>query len=366
MSKTRLGIFFGGSSTEHEISVLSTESVLKNLDADKYEILPIGVTKTGDFVLGEEKIFQQMPAAGEKLRAARQRSNGRELELCQNIPDLLGCDLKKYIDVAFPLIHGYLGEDGALQGMFRAFQVPFVGTDVLASAVCMDKILTKRVLRDVGLPVVRSIVLHSENEKNYAECAAELGNILFIKTSDIGSSVGVSKVRNEEEFDIAVRDSFQYGDTVLVEQFFEGHEVECAVLGNREDVKASCCGEIVLHADFYSYDAKYIDADAAEVVVPAQLPQSITDEVRAAAVKAFNALKCEGMSRVDFFVKDSGEFVINEFNTIPGFTTISMYPKAWEKSGLSYSDLLDTLIRLGIERYNRDSKLQRSYKSPVK
>lgn len=365
MSKVRLGVFFGGSSTEHEISVLSTESVLKNLDASKYEVLLVGVTKSGEFILGEERILEKMPSVAQKLRLAKCRSDGSDLQHCADVPGLLSCDLRKYIDVAFPLIHGYLGEDGALQGMLRAFQIPFVGSDVLSSALCMDKITTKRVLERMGLPVVPYVVLRSSDKKTYAECAAKLGSVLFVKTSDIGSSVGVAKVRNEDEYNAALKDSFQYGDSVLVEQFFEGHEIECAVLGNCDDIKASCCGEIVLHTDFYSYDAKYVDPNAADVVVPAQLPQHITDKVRNAAVEAFKALKCEGMSRVDFFVKDSGEFAINEFNTIPGFTTISMYPKAWEKSGLSYSDLLDTLIRLGIERYNRESRLERSYKGSV-
>lgn len=365
MTKTRLGVFFGGSSTEHEISVLSTESVLKNLDASKYEILLVGVTKQGEFVVGEEAILASMPTTGEKLRAARKRSGG-ELRLCEKFPTIIDSNLKRYIDVAFPLIHGYLGEDGALQGLFHAFQIPFVGPDVFSSAVCMDKIATKRVLRDAGLPVVPCCILYSPNEMTYAECAEKLGDILFVKTSDIGSSVGVSKVRNEEEYDIAVKDSFRYGSTVLVEQFFKGHEIECAVLGNREDVKVSCCGEIILHSDFYSYDVKYVSNDAAEVIVPSKLPGEITEKVRAAAVKAFRVLGCEGMSRVDFFVRDNGEFVINEFNTIPGFTTISMYPKAWQESGLTYCDLLDTLIKLGIARYNRDIKLERSYKSPIK
>lgn len=366
MSKRKLGIFFGGCSTEHEISVLSAESILKNLDASAYEILPIGITKQGGFVVGEEAVLQAMPNAGRKLQAARKRSDGSELQLCSDVPTVLDCNLRKYIDVAFPIIHGYVGEDGALQGLFRAFGIPFVGADVLGSSVCMDKVITKKILRDSGLPVVRCEILHSESRKTYAECAAELGDVLFVKTTDIGSSVGVSKIRNEKEFNAALEDSFQYGDTVLVEQYFKGHEIECAVLGNRDDVKASCCGEIVLHTDFYSYDAKYVDPNAAEVVVPTDLPTHVTDEVRKVAVRAFKALQCEGMARVDFFVRDSGEFAINEFNTIPGFTQISMYPKAWEKSGLPYPKLLDTLIRLGIERYIRDSKLERSYKDSVK
>lgn len=366
MSKKKLGVFFGGRSTEHEISVLSTESVLKNLDASKYEILPIGVTKDGTFAMGEKAIFDAMPSAGKKLQAARKRPDGQELQLCDNIPTILDCNLRKYIDIAFPLIHGYMGEDGALQGLLRAFNIPFVGVDVLGSSVCMDKIITKKILRDSGLPVVRCEIFYPETRKTYAECAAELGDVLFIKTADVGSSVGVSKIHNEAEFNAALNESFQYGEAVLVEQYFKGHEIECAVLGNRNDVRVSCCGEIVLHTDFYSYDAKYVDPDAADVVVPTSLPAHITDEVRKVAVRGFKALQCEGMARVDFFVRDSGEFVINEFNTIPGFTQISMYPKVWEKSGLPYQELLDTLIRLGVERYIRDSKIERSYKNSVK
>lgn len=366
MSKRKLGLFFGGRSTEHEISILSAESVLKNLDASAYEILPIGITKQGDFVVGEDAILQVMPNAGRKLQAARKRPDGNELKLCSNVPNVLDCNLRKYIDVAFPIIHGYVGEDGALQGLLRAFNIPFVGVDVLGSSVCMDKIITKKILRDSGLPVVRCEILYPDTRKTYAECAAELGNVLFIKVADIGSSVGVYKIHNEAEFNAALNDSFQYGEAVLVEQYFKGHEVECAVLGNRNDVKVSCCGEIVLHTDFYSYDAKYVDPNAADVVVPTPLPDHITDEVQKVAVRGFNALQCEGMARVDFFVRDSGEFVINEFNTVPGFTQISMYPKVWEKSGLSYPELLDTLIRLGIERYIRDSKIERSYKNSVR
>ena len=365
MSKIRLGVFFGGSSTEHEVSVLSTESVLKNLDASKYEVLPIAVTKQGEFIVGEDNIINVMPDAGNKIKNARSR-NGSDLMLCENIPAIIGSDLKKYIDVAFPLIHGYLGEDGALQGMLRAFQVPFVGCDILGSALNIDKSVEHMSLKSAGLPVVRSFTLHSKYDMSYADCASELGSILFVKSADVGSSVGVSKVRNEEEYIAALDDSFQYSDTVVVEAFFQGHEVECAVLGNRENVQASLCGEIVLHSDFYSYDAKYVDADAAEVVVPTALPDSITEKLREAAILAFKATKCEGMARVDFLVKDNGDFVINELNTIPGFTTISMYPKAWEATGVSYSALLDKVIELGVARYNRDPKIERSYKDAVK
>lgn len=366
MSKIKVGIFFGGCSTEHEISILSTESAIKNLDASKYEVLPIGITKQGDFVLGEEAILKIMPDAGQKLQAAKKRADGNDLQLCQNIPATLDCNLRKYIDVAFPLIHGYVGEDGAIQGLLKAFRVPFVGVDVLGSSVCMDKIITRKILRDAGLPVVRYEVLYPEAKKTYKECAEKLGDVLFVKTADIGSSVGVSKVHNEKEFEEALADSFQYGNTVIVEQYFKGREIECAVLGNRGDIRASCCGEIVLHTDFYSYDAKYVDPDAADVVVPTNLDKSIADEVRKVAVRGFEALQCEGMARVDFFVRDSGEFIINEFNTVPGFTQISVYPKAWEKSGLPYPKLLDTLISLGIERYVRDNKLERSYKNSIK
>ena len=266
-------------------------------------------------------------------------------------------DAGRGIDVVFPVLHGPFGEDGTVQGLLRLADVPFVGAGVLGSAVGMDKDVMKRLLRDAGIPVGKFITLRAGDKLSFKDAKKKLGSPLFVKPANLGSSVGVSKVRTETEFKKAVKEAFQFDTKVIVEEFIEGREIECSVLGN-DDPIASVPGEIILHDDFYSYDAKYIDENGASLEIPAKLDAKTRKLVQETAVRTFKALECEGMGRVDSFVTKDGRVVVNEINTIPGFTSISMYPKLWEASGISYSKLVDKLIQLAIERFEKQRKLK--------
>jgi len=336
MTRIRVGVFFGGRSTEHDVSVCSARYVIDNLDKNKYEIIPIGVDKKGNFHLME--------------------FCGQSLEDILRSPVARFVDFFDKIDVAFPVLHGSFGEDGAIQGFFRTLDIPFVGPDVMGSSICMDKDVTKRLLKESGIPCARSRTIHRTEKVRYEDLKDLLGEILFVKPANLGSSVGVSKVSSKTEFDEAVKKAFLYDNKVLVEEFIKGQEVECSVLGN-EYPMASIPGEIALKEGFYSYEAKYIDKTAAELRIPAHIPEKISDRIRSTATKAFKVLGCEGMARIDFFVKENGDVLLNEVNTIPGFTDISMYPKLWEATGKPYSVLLDDLIFLAIERHKRDGNL---------
>ena len=267
------------------------------------------------------------------------------------------------IDVVFPIVHGTLGEDGSLQGMLRMANLPFVGSDVLGSAACMDKDVTKRLLRDAGLHIAPFVTLTRANrdKHSFASISAQLGLPLFVKPANQGSSVGVSKVSSEAQYAEAVRLAFEFDHKVVVEQGIKGREIECAVLGN-DFPQASTCGEVVLNSDFYSYDTKYIDDKGAQVVVPADIDPAINDKIRAIAIEAYQALGCCGMARVDVFLTPENDVVINEINTLPGFTNISMYPKLWQASGLGYTDLITRLIELALERHAADNALKSSMK----
>jgi D-alanine-D-alanine ligase len=242
--------------------------------------------------------------------------------------------------------------------MFLLFNLPFVGPGVLGSSVCMDKDVTKRLIRAAGIPCARSLTFHRHEleDTGYDAVAAELGNVFFVKPPNMGSSVGISKVKSEYDFVQAVACAFRYDNKILLEEFISGREIECAVLGN-ERPDASVLGEVIVNMEFYSYEAKYIDENGASLKIPADVPMAVSDRIRELAVKTFNVLCCECMARVDFFLSDGGDIFVNEVNTIPGFTDISMYPKLWEASGVSYVDLLDRLIELAVSRFERDDKL---------
>lgn len=361
MKKIKLGLFFGGKSTEHEVSIRSAECIVKNLNAERYELLPVGVDKVGKFHVGIEKVRVAMPEACKIIENACERANSGRLEFCKDIPDHLSDDFSEFVDVVFPIIHGYFGEDGGIQGLMRAFGIPFVGPDILGSAVGMDKDLQKRVFRERGIAVAKSITIFSENEANYKEVAKDLGEILFVKPANIGSSVGISKIGNEQEFDAAVRLAFLYDYKVVIEEFIDGREVECAVLGNAEP-QVSLCGEIILKgSDFYDYDTKYIKSDGCKIYVPAEISEDLANKIRGIAAYAFKAACCEGMARVDFLIRKNGEPILNEINTVPGFTSISVYPSAWVAGGMSIESLVDNLVNLAFERKSRENKLKYSY-----
>jgi D-alanine-D-alanine ligase len=259
------------------------------------------------------------------------------------------------LDVVFPVLHGPYGEDGTIQGMCKMLTIPFVGPDVLGSAVGMDKDVTKRLLRDGGIPTARFGVVRRNDDVSFGTIAHDLGVPFFLKPANLGSSIGVAKVTSEEGFKEALHSAFAFDNKVLIEESIQGREIECAVLGNEKPV-ASVAGEIVPKGhDFYDYEAKYLDENGAELIIPADLPKTTLKQIQSLAIKTFQTLCCEGMARVDFFLTKNNEIFVNEINTIPGFTNISMYPKLWEASGVSYPELIDRLITLAIERHTRDA-----------
>jgi len=262
------------------------------------------------------------------------------------------------LDVVFPVLHGPYGEDGSVQGLLKTAGIPFAGPGVLAAAVGMDKDVMKRLLVGAGIPVADFRVAHAaEPRPAWDAIAGALGSPVFVKPANLGSSVGIRKVAEPAAFAGAVEDAFAYDAKVVIERAVAGREIECAVLGNDEPI-ASVVGEVIPHHEFYSYEAKYLDEDGAELVIPAELEPSVSERVREMALEVFRALCCDGMARVDFFLQNDGVLLVNELNTIPGFTRISMYPKLWEASGLPYGALIERLLALGIERYERERGLR--------
>ncbi len=362
MKKIRVGIVFGGRSAEHEVSLQSAKNVLEALDRSKYEPLLIGIDREGRWRRDE-----QTKALFEAARPLPNLSadSPKEVALVARGDHSKLLDLSEerelgHLDVVFPVLHGPYGEDGSVQGLCRLANLPCVGAGILGSAVGMDKDAMKRLLRDAGIPIARFVtILRSRPAPTFAELKARLGTPLFVKPANLGSSVGISRAETAEEYARALTTAFEYDTKVVVEECIVGREIECAILGN-EDPRASVPGEIVTGGGhtWYDYDAKYIDEKGAQLVIPAPLDPAVTENVRATALAAFTALCCEGMARVDMFVKDNGEVLVNEINTIPGFTRISMYPKLWEASGMSYTELTDQLIQLAVKKHESDLKLK--------
>lgn len=359
--KIRVGILFGGKSAEHEVSLQSAKNVLDAIDRDKYEVVLIGIDKSGKWLLPNRSQFLlnandpkliKLNKAGEESVALVPQSSGE-------LTNLSNEDAHSAIDVVFPILHGPFGEDGTVQGLLKLAEVPFVGAGVLGSAIGMDKDVMKRLLRDAGIPIAKFFVFTQHDQIDFEEIEAKLGLPLFVKPANLGSSVGISKVKNKNDFDEAINQAFEYDTKTLIEEFVDGREIECAVLGNQNPI-ASGVGEIIPNREFYSYEAKYIDERGAALEVPAKLPEELEKRVRNLAIKTFKTLCCEGLARVDFFLKRNGSIVVNELNTMPGFTKISMYPRLWEAAGVSYSDLVDQLIGLAIERFQRERKLKTS------
>lgn len=364
--KVRVGILFGGKSAEHEVSLQSAKNIIEAIDRTKYEAVLIGIDKAGVWRLNEEARFL-LHADNPRLIKLNQASDRVALVPGADGPQLVGLPAPRSavhsqrIDVVFPVLHGPFGEDGTVQGLLKLADIPFVGAGVLGSAVGMDKDVMKRLLRDAGIPTAGSITAHrSQPEPQYEEVKARLGIPCFVKPANLGSSVGISKVHNRKEFEAAVRDAFSYDSKILIEEYVRGREIECSVLGN-DDPIASVPGEIIPRHEFYSYEAKYIDENGAALEVPARLSEPLVRRVQDLAVKTFQTLCCEGMARVDFFLRADSEVIVNELNTIPGFTRISMYPKLWEASGVPYTELIDRLIQLALERHDREKKLKTSY-----
>ncbi len=349
--KIRVAVIFGGKSAEHRISLLSSRSVLENLDRGRYDITRIGIDIKGQwFIHGED--YLENPDDPDSISL---KENVHKAALVPDINKLLIYDLhdKKLlepVDVVFPVLHGPYGEDGTVQGLFKMMGVPFVGCDVLGSAICMDKVITKKLLQHAGIPTPSFLYYTKEQERliKYDGISAKLGVPFFIKPASLGSSVGISKVSSEANFSNALITAFNYDEKIIIEEGISGREIECSVLGNTTLI-ASVPGEIIANDEFYSYNAKYIDPDGAVLSYPALLDVSVAERIRELAMEAFQALCCKGMARVDFFLREDGTLFVNELNTIPGFTKISMYPKLMEITGIDYHRLLDRLIDLAID-----------------
>jgi D-alanine-D-alanine ligase len=362
--KIRVAVLCGGKSAEHEISLQSAQNVVAALDKNKYEVTVIGINKAGGWkLLGDSKVF----LSGDKTKFLAADHKNRNIAIIpgEGNGQLIGGSEEKNgvgFDVVFPVLHGPFGEDGTVQGLLKLADVPFVGSGVLGSAVAMDKDAAKRLLRDSGIPVAPSVVIIKKDAQavSYEKILKILGTPFFIKPANLGSSVGVHKVKNKKEFRAAIKDAFSYDAKILAEEYIRGREIECSVLVN-ENLIASLPGEVIPAHEFYSYEAKYLDENGARLVIPAKLPKNIIARIQRLAVQSCRALCIEGMARVDFFLKSNGELLVNEINTIPGFTNISMYPKLWEASGISYPKLIDKLIELAIERFKKEQKLKTNY-----
>ncbi len=359
----RVGVLFGGRSGEHEVSLTSAASVIESLDRAKYEVVPIGITREGRWFLGSASlqplaevfkkgtpVIPSVDPSGPKFIARDGRPGAKRL------PD---------VDVIFPVLHGTFGEDGTVQGLLELAGIPYVGAGVLGSAVGMDKDVMKRLFRDAGLPVVEWVViLRGQWEEEWEPLGrlieTVLGYPVFIKPANLGSSVGISKVHNRRELGPAMELAASYDRKIIVEKGLDAREIECSVLGN-DRPEASVPGEIVPVNEFYDYEAKYVK-EGSELVIPAKLGRADTRRVRQMALQAFRAVDCAGMARVDFLLdRPSGRLYVNEVNTIPGFTPISMYPKLWEASGLAYPALLDRLIELALERHREKQRTRYDY-----
>jgi D-alanine-D-alanine ligase len=359
MGTLNVGILCGGKSAEHEVSLQSAKNVYDAIDREKYNPLFIGIDKDGKWRLGPGTGDEFFLNTEDPLRISLNPAN-KETTLVSGNRGLLSPQ-GIILDVIFPILHGPFGEDGTVQGLLKLADLPFVGAGVLGSAVGMDKDVMKRLLREGGAPIGKFLTLRSgEDIPPFREIIGVLGSPVFVKPANMGSSVGVSKVRNEDEYRAAVTEAFHYDGKLVLEEFIDGREIECSVLGNG-DARASLPGEIRANRDFYSYEAKYVDADGASLEIPAKLDDRILMEVKTLAVRTFQVLECQGLARVDFFLKEDGAVLVNEINTMPGFTKISMYPKLWEASGIPYRELISRLIELAVERFNAERGIQTSY-----
>lgn len=356
MTKQRVAILYGGRSVEHGVSINSARNIFEYLDKDQFVPIPIGLDLNGKWYL----------------------TSGVDREIHRGEPIQIEADPKKpgfrskngliHPDVIFPVLHGTDGEDGSIQGLLTAVGLPFVGSGVLGSALAMNKIIAKQMLAAAGLPVTPfvSFGVSRRQEIKFNTIIARFGIPFMVKAASLGSSVGVSKVKSEEEMNAALEEAFKYDTEVLIEQYIPGREIECAILGNHP-AEASLPGEIIISPryDFYSFDAKYVDPDAVTIQVPAILETSVAEKIREISVKAFDALRCQDFARVDLFYSEKGIF-INEINTIPGFTNSSMYPMMWKERGIGFSELITRLIRIAQKRTAEQGMLNRDFQSSLK
>lgn len=357
--KKKVVILYGGRSVEHGVSVNSARNIFEYLNKDQFEPLTIGISKSGQWFLtqGVSKEIEQGKALGLILDAQRPGFM------------LLSSGDRIKADVIFPVLHGTDGEDGSIQGLIKAMDIPMVGTGVLGSSMSMNKIVAKKILRQAGIPVTDFLTFHhSEKDAiSYSSIVERIGLPFMIKSSSLGSSVGVTKVKDESTFRTAINEAFRYDDHLIAEEFISGREIECAILGN-DPPQASLPGEIVISKkyEFYTFDAKYVDPEAVTIEVPAKLTDAETEKIREASINAYRALYCEDFARVDLFLAANGNIYINEINTIPGFTNSSMYPMMWKERGTPFTDLITKLLDLACERYDRGKRIERDFNSALK
>lgn len=374
-NKINVGIIFGGRSGEHEVSLVSATSVMKALNKDKYNIVPIGITKKGKWIVGRQAM-KELKVASKNIEQFAgsyllpDPSNKRLVTIKNNEKHLITDNNTERLDVVFPVLHGTYGEDGTLQGLLEMAGVAYVGAGVLGSAVAMDKVVQKQLALTFNIPIVDfEYFVQSEWDKDrdkiLKKIIKSLGFPSFVKPANMGSSVGVAKAKNMKELIGAIKDALLYDSKIIVEKGVNNaREIECSVLGN-DNPQASVLGEVRPSNEFYDYNAKYVEGKS-ELEIPASLSTQLSNKIRELAIKAFKSVDCKGMARVDFLLEEpSKKIYLNELNTIPGFTSISMYPKLWEASGIKYPDLLDKLIELAIERQEQKNKLQTSF-APIK
>jgi len=342
--KTTVAVLFGGKSAEHEVSLVSASNVLNAIDESKYEVVEIKIDKKGQWTLEDEPVL-----------LSQNFGEGK-------IIDQTTAEVLAKVDVLFPILHGPYGEDGSVQGLAKLAGLPCVGPGILASSMGMDKDVTKRLLRDAGIAIAKFVTIRKTkpNEYSYNDITKELGYDLFVKPANMGSSVGVSFANTQEIYEKALQEAFIYDDKVIVEEKIVGREIECAVLGN-DFPKSSAPGEIVPTKGFYSYESKYLDENDARLDIPADLPIAMITPIKETAIKTYQCLECKGMARVDMFLTEDNEVIINEVNTIPGFTKISMYPALWAHSGIQQTELIDQLIQFAIEEFEHQTELESSY-----
>ncbi|MCA9373703.1 D-alanine--D-alanine ligase [Candidatus Peregrinibacteria bacterium] len=360
MEKKQIAILCGGRSSEHEISLISAKNIANALDSEQFEAHIIGISREGKWYYSQQHDWLPLEATGTPPKV---EDHGEPIAIApgpqdQKIVFLNDLNKKIILHAIFPILHGTYGEDGTMQGLLEQLQIPYVGPDTLSSATCFDKDITKRLLQHAGIPVAKQILVQkSDPEPSADDVFQQLGNPVFVKPANAGSSIGVSKVTTEEELRKALQLAFQFDKKILIEQGIEGREVECAVLGNALAAPSEI-GEIVTPDNFYSYRAKYLDENGSELHAPAKLTNDEKVQLQMMALEAYKVLGCEGLARIDMFLANDGKIYVNEPNTLPGFTKISMYPKLWQETGISYKDLITRLIILAEERFQAKKALK--------
>jgi len=357
MAKTKVAVLYGGRSVEHGVSINSARNIFEFIDKQLFEPFAIGISQKGTWYLTEE--------------VSKDIERGEALQLTLDAQNASFSTSNRWIkpDVVFPVLHGTDGEDGSIQGLLKAMEMPTVGTGVLGSALSMNKVVAKRLLNEAGLPVTRfrSASFEERHTLDFAELQKTFGLPFMVKAASLGSSVGVSKVKSEHDFITAVEEAFEYDSELLIEEYIKGREIECAILGN-SPAEASLPGEIVINPkyEFYTFDAKYVDGEAVQIKVPATLDEPVAQKIRELSLRAFTNLHGEDFARVDLFLAEDGRIYINEINTIPGFTNSSMYPMMWKERGISFTELITRLIHLALERYQAANRVKRDFQSSLK